>query len=74
MISLLFWIALIAIGIWLWRRIKTPAEPKQSEEAQVMVRCAHCELHIPQSEALERSGNWYCSNKHLELGPRQIDK
>jgi uncharacterized protein len=76
MFRLLFWIALIAIGIWLWRRIKNPAtsaSPK-AEDTQVMVRCAQCNLHILQREALERTGHWYCSAQHRELGPRQIDK
>lgn len=76
MFRLLFWIALIAIAIWLYRRNKTrAASPKQSKHAsQVMVRCAHCELHVLQQEALERAGNWYCSSQHLELGPRKLDQ
>lgn len=76
MIRLLFWIALIAIAIWLWRRIKTPAAQagQRPEETQAMVRCAHCALHVPQREALESAGQWYCSTKHLELGPRQLDQ
>lgn len=75
MFRLLFWIALIAIAIWLWRRIKNPGSrpPSPTAEAtQVMVRCAHCDLHVPQREALERDGNWYCSARHLEQGPRQL--
>ena len=76
MFRLIFWIALIAIGIWLWRRINNPASRTSSktEDTQVMVRCAQCNLHILQREALERSGNWYCSQQHLELGPRKLDQ
>ena len=76
MFRLLFWIALIGIAIWLWKRIKNPAaRPSQpTDDTQVMVRCAHCNLHVPQREALERSGSWYCSSRHLELGPRKLDQ
>jgi len=76
MFRLIFLIALIATGIWLWRRIKNSATlPSQkAEEAQIMVRCAQCNLHVPQREALERSGSWYCSQQHLELGPRKLDQ
>ncbi len=75
MFRLIFWIALIAIAIWLYRRMKTPTErPQGTEKSQAMVRCAQCDLHILQREALERTGHWYCSAQHRELGPRQIDK
>ena len=76
MIRLLFWIAVIAIGVWLWRRLKNPSPAKQPtpEQTQAMVRCAHCALHVPQSEALEHDANWYCSNDHRIKGPRQLDQ
>ena len=76
MSKLLTLIALIGIAFWLWKRIKNPAarpEPR-TDDTQVMVRCAHCNLHVPQREALERSGSWYCSSQHLQLGPRKLDQ
>jgi len=75
MFRLIFWIALIAIAIWLYRRIKNPpARPQQPLDSQAMVRCAQCDLHILQREALGRGDNWYCSTQHLELGPRKLDQ
>ena len=76
MFRLIFWIALIGIAFWLWKRIKNPtARPEpRTDDTQVMVRCAHCNLHVPQREALERSGSWYCSSQHLQLGPRKLDQ
>jgi uncharacterized protein len=76
MFRLIFWIALITIGIWLWRRINNaaPRPAQNAGDAESMVRCAHCNLHVPQREALEHSGNWYCSQPHLELGPRKLDQ
>lgn len=35
-------------------------------EAEGMVRCAQCGIHLPRSEALLRSGRTYCSTAHLE--------
>lgn len=32
-----------------------------------MVRCAYCDLHIPEDEALQHDGKYYCSREHLEL-------
>ena len=37
---------------------------------QPMVSCAHCGLHLPQSDALEgEGGRHYCSAEHRLLGP-----
>lgn len=76
MFRLLFWIALIAIAVWFWRRTNKAAAKTQRhpERAQVMVRCARCDLHVLQDEALERDGNWYCSADHQQQGPRQLDQ
>ncbi|MBV4456603.1 MULTISPECIES: PP0621 family protein [Pseudomonas] len=72
MLRLLFWIALIAAAVWLWRKIKAPASPAQSpreQDAAPMVRCAHCGVHLPRDRALSLEQQWYCSQAHLEQGP-----
>ncbi|WXL25090.1 PP0621 family protein [Ectopseudomonas mendocina] len=72
MFRLLFWIALIAAAVWLWRRFKRPpAKPQaQSPEAnpQPMVRCEQCGIHVPQHNALSQDNRWYCSQAHLKQG------
>ncbi|NML25434.1 PP0621 family protein [Zoogloea dura] len=35
-----------------------------------MVACAHCGLHVPESEGLKSGGQFYCSDEHRRLGPR----
>jgi uncharacterized protein len=35
-----------------------------------MVRCAHCGVYLPREEALTRADQWYCSQAHLEQGPK----
>ncbi|CAM5539078.1 MULTISPECIES: PP0621 family protein [Pseudomonas] len=68
LIRLLFWIALIAAAFWLWRRMTR--KPKRSPEpsAQPMVRCAHCGVHLPRSQAVQGKERWYCSQAHLQDG------
>jgi uncharacterized protein len=75
MFRLLFWIAVIAAAVWLWRRFTRPAAPAtkpQDEQPAPMVRCAHCGVHVPRDKALPQAQLWYCSQAHLEQGqPRQ---
>lgn len=48
------------------RKDKAPA-PTGSEE---MVRCAHCGIYLPRSEALMSNDHTWCSLEHAKLGPR----
>jgi uncharacterized protein len=59
----LFWIALIAAAFWLWPRSTTSTSRPQAEP---MVRCAHCHVHLPQHLALQQDDQWFCSQAHLE--------
>lgn len=38
------------------------------EGSEAMVRCAHCGLNLPRSEAVPEAGLWYCSEAHQRLG------
>jgi uncharacterized protein len=40
-----------------------PSKP----EAERMVACGHCGINVPQSEALEARGRFYCSEEHRRL-------
>lgn len=68
---LLFWVAIIFAAVWIWRRfISAPKRPPAPENpAAPMVRCAHCGVHVPKTQALSQSQQWYCSQAHLEQGP-----
>ena len=70
MLRLLFWIALIALAFWLWRRFQQPtsrAETAAEPETTPMVRCAHCGVHLPKGSALATGEQWYCSLEHQRL-------
>jgi uncharacterized protein len=78
MFRLLFWIALITAAIWLWRRLKPAARPAPTPPHEnspaLMVRCAHCGVHVPQQQALSENQQWYCSQPHLQQGPRPSER
>ncbi|HFD33088.1 MAG TPA: hypothetical protein ENJ28_10350 [Gammaproteobacteria bacterium] len=62
----------IALIVYLVARIiKGWAANKSSKTGTVtqetkMVRCEVCQLHIPEGEALQKNGHFYCSQEHLE--------
>ena len=65
---------IIGGGMWLWRRFKSrPSNPTQNTDTQTMVRCAHCQVHLPQDRALQRNQQWFCSSEHLQKGPQARD-
>ena len=43
-----------------------PAAAQAEANAERMVACTQCGLHIPQSEALMRAGQPYCSTAHAD--------
>lgn len=73
---LLFWIAIIAAAVWLWRRLTQPAPRRGNQAAspEPMVRCAHCGLYLPREQALTKADRWYCSREHLQQGPKPGDR
>ena len=67
----------IVVGLWLWyspalRRLWRPGDKPRPPGANLperMVRCAHCGIHLPRSEALLQGGRTWCSQEHARLGP-----
>ncbi|MDD2989924.1 MAG: PP0621 family protein [Zoogloea sp.] len=44
--------------------------PREVLEAEQMVACAHCGLHVPESEGVRGNGAFFCSSEHRRLGVR----
>ena len=40
------------------------AKPTPTTEAQAMVRCGQCGIHLPQGEALPGRGGVFCGDAH----------
>lgn len=38
--------------------------------AESMVRCAHCGVHLPRSDATMMNGKTWCGSEHAQLGER----
>jgi uncharacterized protein len=67
-----------------WRRLTgkddaaKPAPKNQSRKnargqplaAPTMRACAHCGVHMPETEMLRGDGQFFCSPAHLQAGPR----
>lgn len=56
-------------------RESLPPNPDSAEGvgrgyAEEMVPCAHCGLFIARARALQRWKRYYCSEEHMQLGPR----
>jgi uncharacterized protein len=55
-----------------------PAQPRgraaqraRAVPAEQMVRCAHCGIHLPRSEATLIGGHTWCSPEHARLGEKR---
>jgi uncharacterized protein len=79
MSRILFWFLIAALVWWLLKsRTRPPAPPGPGPrapgsegEAEAMVDCARCGLHMPASEALrDAQGRAYCCAEHRAAGPR----
>jgi uncharacterized protein len=79
-VSRFFWWLIVGLAAW-WlitrlrregqvSRPTSPPHPPVPAVPASMVRCAHCGLHLPQSEALlDAAGRSFCSAAHRIAGP-----
>ncbi len=77
-----FLLLLVVVGIAIWmfkarHRVTGPKKPPPprpgaaAAEATPMLACAHCGVHLPQTDALfDPAGQAYCSAAHQQAGPR----
>ena len=49
------------------RRDEIVQHPKTKTSGENMVRCKHCSVNLPVSEAVLSKGNYFCSNEHRLL-------
>jgi uncharacterized protein len=57
--------------LWYFSRThkeKSPSSHSGDTQAEKMVVCAHCHLHIPASESIADAGRYFCSDEHRQLG------
>lgn len=68
---------LIVIGFVVWgvirayqRSLIKPPAPRNEKSAEDMVKCAHCGVNLPRSEAIYSSGDFFCTPEHKQLGKK----
>ena len=83
--KVLFWIIVIFGGLMAARIIARHNERSQIKDQQPsnsrnragnqtvesMVRCEHCGIHLPRSEAFLSKGKTWCSPEHAQLEDRR---
>ena len=58
---------MVLAGIWWIRQQRKPDQPSQKKsDPHVMLPCAHCGTHVPESDAIRGSRGLYCSEVHRE--------
>lgn len=61
-IALIIYLLIQIVKKWSANKKSTTSSPEETK----MVRCKVCQLHIPENEALQKAGEYYCSQEHLE--------
>ncbi len=64
-------LVVVGVGLWLWRsgraqsRVQRP--PASSpQQAQAMIECGLCHVHVPQADAVSGARGQYCSIEHRQ--------
>lgn len=80
MIRLVLVVAVVVLLIWLIsgrrNRGRPPAAsdetkgPTRAGDAEQMVVCAHCGVHLPRGDAVVEGALTYCGNAHRAAGPQ----
>lgn len=70
---LLLLVVLVVVWLLFGARRRSAARrptPDARPQAEGMLVCAHCGVHLPRSDALLDRGQPYCSAAHRDAGPR----
>ena len=66
---------LLVIGFVVWglfrsyqRSLNPPTTPANKQTVEDMVKCAHCGVNLPRSEAIFSGGEFFCPPEHQKLG------
>jgi len=68
---------LIVVGFTVWaviraykRSLNPPPSAAPEKVAEDMVKCAHCRVNLPRSEAIYSGGDFFCTPEHKQLGKK----
>ncbi|PTD95467.1 PP0621 family protein [Pseudothauera lacus] len=78
--NILIFILLLIVVWWLRRALqgfrarragRPSAEGRRTPAAERMVACAHCGVHVPESEGVREGAEFFCCAAHRRLGARR---
>jgi uncharacterized protein len=52
------------------RSLNPPSAAARERSVEDMVKCAHCGVNLPRSEAIYTGGEFYCTPEHKQLGKK----
>ena len=52
------------------RSLGQPSSSARENTVEDMVKCAHCGVNLPRSEAIYSGGEFFCTPEHQKLGKR----
>ena len=65
--SRLFFLVAIAVVVYLLvKSYRKSDTPQNQPDAEDMVRCAHCGVHLPKSEGILAGGRFFCGAEHRD--------
>ena len=72
MSRLLFLLALLFIGWWLWQRLRRRDSTQLPDDRDTIttVRCRLCGTHVARDQAVSLNDHWYCCRAHAEQDER----
>lgn len=72
LIRLLIYLFIIWLAVSFFKRLlhspakSNPKKNNSSRQVESFVACHKCGLHIPQQEAIEHNGHYYCCRAHRD--------
>jgi uncharacterized protein len=73
-LKILLLIAIVFVVLALFRTYQRslgkPSAPARETTVEDMVKCAHCGVNLPRSEAIYSGGEFFCTPEHRQLGKK----
>lgn len=79
MSRLLFLVVIFIVIYWLFKSYRNRVSKDQatgdaSSQAEDMVRCAHCGVHLPKHESTMAGGKYFCNEAHRHMHNERPDQ
>lgn len=69
--KILLVLAVVLVAFWIWRNNRLgqrdesrPTATRAPQLPAIMVACAHCGMHLPDTEAVRGAQGVYCCHEH----------